>query len=36
MAVRTSSFRDNAGNLIEFLKAPQDPQHAATLDQQGS
>jgi methylmalonyl-CoA/ethylmalonyl-CoA epimerase len=29
-------IRDNAGNLIEFLKAPQDPQHAATLDPQGS
>jgi methylmalonyl-CoA/ethylmalonyl-CoA epimerase len=25
-------IRDNAGNLIEFLKAPQDPQLAATLD----
>jgi len=24
-------IRDNAGNLIEFLKAPQDPQLAATL-----
>jgi len=25
-------IRDNAGNLIEFLEAPQDPQLAATLD----
>jgi methylmalonyl-CoA/ethylmalonyl-CoA epimerase len=25
-------IRDNAGNLIEFLKAPQDPQLAASLD----
>jgi methylmalonyl-CoA/ethylmalonyl-CoA epimerase len=24
-------IRDNAGNLIEFLKAPQDPQLTATL-----
>jgi len=24
-------IRDNAGNLIEFLKAPQDPQPAAAL-----
>jgi catechol 2,3-dioxygenase-like lactoylglutathione lyase family enzyme len=25
-------IRDNAGNLIEFLQAPQDPQLLATLD----
>jgi methylmalonyl-CoA/ethylmalonyl-CoA epimerase len=25
-------IRDNAGNLIEFVQAPQDPQHIASLE----
>ena len=28
-------IRDNAGNLIEFLQAPQDPQLSASLDSRG-
>jgi methylmalonyl-CoA/ethylmalonyl-CoA epimerase len=28
-------IRDNAGNLIEFLQAPQDPQLSASLDPRG-
>jgi catechol 2,3-dioxygenase-like lactoylglutathione lyase family enzyme len=28
-------IRDNAGNLIEFLQAPQDPQLSASLDARG-